>query len=109
MAYDSDNKSAAELQREVEQVVVGQPRAVLDLERLGGQVPHPGGDAAGDQQRDDVVVGRLAHLVVAARAAEGVVRQGGVAADHQGHVRGGELDLTAAGAGRLDRGHGPYS
>ena len=30
-------------------------------------------------------------------------------ADHERHVGGGQLDLAAGGAGRLDRGHGPWS
>src|SRR3954451_22349447 len=57
---------AAELQDEVEQVVVVERRAGLGLERLGGNLPHLGADPTGHQQRDDVVVGRLANLVPAA-------------------------------------------
>ena len=55
---------AVEPEREVEHVVVGDRHAVVLLERLGRDDPVLGDDAAGDQQRHDLVVGRLADLVV---------------------------------------------
>src|SRR4051795_9315383 len=64
---------AAELQDEVEQVVVVGGGAGLGLAGLGGGPPPRGADPPGHQQRDDVVVGRLANLVPAAWADEGVV------------------------------------
>src|SRR4051794_15982924 len=66
---------AAELQHEVEQVVVVERRAGLGLEGLGGHLPDLGADPTGHEQRDDVVVGRLANLVPAARADERVVAE----------------------------------
>src|SRR3954468_133264 len=64
---------AAELEHEVEKVVVAERRAGLGPERLGGDLPHLGANAAGHQQGNDVVVSGLAHLVTTGRTAERVV------------------------------------
>src|ERR1700722_15526560 len=72
---------AVDREGEVEQLVVADGRAVVLFERLSGDVPVRGANAARDQQRDDVVVGRLADLFDAARATEGVVGERCLAAD----------------------------
>src|SRR3954466_14786943 len=96
---------AAELEHEVKQVVVVERGAGLGLERLGRDLPHLGADAAGHEQRDDVVVGGLAGLVPAARADEGVVAERSVVADTQRDVGARQLDLSAGRARGLDGGH----
>src|SRR5450631_2120748 len=90
---------------EVKQLVVADRRTVVLFERLGRDAPAGGADATGHEQRNDVVVGGLADLFDATRAPEGVVRQRGLAADHQCQVVCCELDLATCGASRLDRGH----
>ena len=100
-----DRRGAVEPLHEVEQVVVGQGRAVVLLGRLRGEVRVLGQDAAHAQQAHDLGAGRLAHLVVARRAGERVERPVAHGVQHEPDLVVRQLDVATHGAGGLDDRH----
>ena len=99
---------AAQQLVELEQVVVGERRTGSALAELGRSAPrrprHPGGE----EQLDDVRLGRFGDQRRALGAPEVVRALVVVVAQPDPHVSGRHLDVTALGAGGSDRGHGRW-